>query len=133
MAARVYRIVATAAGRPAFTLVELLVVIAVLAVLLSILLPSLGAARAQAQAGVCASNLRQVALANELYANDHEHRYCPGAADFIDVWIGTFHWPTFNVADMAVTCGAVVLALVLWQEGRQGDESAAERAGPAEA
>ena len=41
-----------------------------------------------------------------------------GVVDFIDVWIGPFHWPTFNVADMAVSCGAVLLALILWNEGR---------------
>jgi signal peptidase II len=51
--------------------------------------------------------------------------------DFIDVWIGSFHWPTFNVADMAVSCGAVALALVLWHEGRDG-ERAAQRADAAE-
>jgi signal peptidase II len=56
-----------------------------------------------------------------------------GVVDFIDVWIGPFHWPTFNVADMAVTCGAVVLAAVLWQEGRHGNERPAEQTGPAEA
>lgn len=42
-----------------------------------------------------------------------------GVVDFIDVWIGPFHWPTFNVADMAVSCGAVLLALILWNEGRR--------------
>ncbi len=56
-----------------------------------------------------------------------------GVVDFIDVWIGAFHWPTFNVADMAVTCGAITLAVVLWQEGRQSGKPAAEHAGPAEA
>ncbi|MGH7653372.1 MAG: signal peptidase II [Gemmatimonadaceae bacterium] len=39
-----------------------------------------------------------------------------GVVDFIDVGIGTLRWPTFNVADMAVTCGAVLLAIVLWRE-----------------
>ena len=39
-----------------------------------------------------------------------------GVVDFIDVGIGTSRWPTFNVADMAVSCGAVVLAIVLWRE-----------------
>lgn len=48
-----------------------------------------------------------------------------GVVDFIDVWIGTFHWPTFNVADMAVSCGAVALAVVLWQEGKDGERAAA--------
>ncbi len=42
-----------------------------------------------------------------------------GVVDFIDVGIGSTRWPTFNVADMAVTCGAVALAIVLWQEGKQ--------------
>lgn len=42
-----------------------------------------------------------------------------GVVDFIDVWIGPFHWPTFNVADMAVSCGAILLALILWSEGRR--------------
>ena len=41
-----------------------------------------------------------------------------GVVDFIDVGIGAYRWPTFNVADMAVTCGAIALAVVLWQEGR---------------
>jgi signal peptidase II len=48
-----------------------------------------------------------------------------GVVDFIDVWIGAFHWPTFNVADMAVSCGAVALAVVLWQEGKDGERAAA--------
>lgn len=40
-----------------------------------------------------------------------------GVVDFIDVGIGTFYrWPTFNVADIAVSCGAVALALSLWRE-----------------
>ncbi len=46
-------------------------------------------------------------------------RSSQGVVDFIDVWVGKFHWPTFNVADMAVSCGAIALALVLWSEGKQ--------------
>jgi signal peptidase II len=42
-----------------------------------------------------------------------------GVVDFIDVGIGVRRWPTFNIADTAVTIGAVALALVLWMEGRQ--------------
>jgi len=41
-----------------------------------------------------------------------------GVVDFIDVGVGYARWPTFNVADMAVSVGAVLLALVLWQEDR---------------
>ena len=41
-----------------------------------------------------------------------------GVVDFLDVGFGDSRWPTFNVADMAVSCGAVLLAWVLWQEDR---------------
>ena len=39
-----------------------------------------------------------------------------GVVDFLDVGIGDMRWPVFNVADMAVTIGAVLLALSLWNE-----------------
>jgi signal peptidase II len=42
-----------------------------------------------------------------------------GVVDFIDVGIGDHRWPTFNVADMAVSTGALLLAWVLWSEDRQ--------------
>ena len=55
-----------------------------------------------------------------------------GVVDFIDVGIGAVRWPTFNVADMAVTCGAVTLALVLWVEGREAERrTEQEKAAPA--
>jgi signal peptidase II len=43
-------------------------------------------------------------------------RHSRGVVDFIDVGIGSLRWPTFNVADMGVTCGAILLAISLWQE-----------------
>lgn len=52
-------------------------------------------------------------------------RSAQGVVDFIDIGIGDMRWPTFNVADMAVSTGAVLLAWVLWTEDR------AERARPA--
>ncbi|CAN5382451.1 N/A [soil metagenome] len=52
-----------------------------------------------------------------------------GVVDFLDVGIGDARWPTFNVADMAVSCGAVLLAWVLWQEDRAAirEESIAQQ------
>lgn len=53
-----------------------------------------------------------------------------GVVDFIDVGIGAARWPTFNVADMAVSVGAVLLALVLWGEDRAAARAAALGTGP---
>jgi signal peptidase II len=41
-----------------------------------------------------------------------------GVVDFIDIGFGVHRWPTFNVADMAVSTGAALLAWVLLQEDR---------------
>ena len=58
-----------------FTLVELLVVISIIALLLSILMPSMGKARKQARKIVCQSNIRQVGQAVELYKIDFNGHY----------------------------------------------------------
>ena len=49
-----------------------------------------------------------------------------GVVDFIDIGIGDMRWPTFNVADMAVSTGAFLLAWVLWGDDRAERARAAE-------
>jgi prepilin-type N-terminal cleavage/methylation domain-containing protein len=81
----------------AFTLVELLVVIGIVAVLIAILLPVLGKARAQANRTVCLSNLRQLGTGIVMYCNDNDGWFptCADADDglafgpYADDWI---HW-----------------------------------------
>ncbi len=63
----------------AFTLVELLVVVAIIAVLIGVLLPTLGKARERANRATCASNLRQLALGVTMYTADNRGWF-PGRA-----------------------------------------------------
>ena len=62
----------------AFTLIELLVVIAIISLLVSILLPSLNLAKELAKMAVCASQLRSVGIAEQMYAEEEEGIYPPG-------------------------------------------------------
>lgn len=43
-------------------------------------------------------------------------RSVQGVVDFMDIGFGDTRWPVFNVADVAVTAGAIILALSLWKE-----------------
>ena len=53
-------------------------------------------------------------------------RYHEGVVDFIDVGFRDMRWPTFNVADMAVSTGAFLLAWVLWGDDRAEGARTAE-------
>ncbi len=67
-----------------FTLIELLVVVAIIALLISILLPSLSRARRQSMVVNCQSNLKQIVQATFMYAEESEGRF-PYAAYFISL------------------------------------------------
>jgi prepilin-type N-terminal cleavage/methylation domain-containing protein/prepilin-type processing-associated H-X9-DG protein len=67
--------------RRAFTLVELLVVIAVIALLIGLLIPSLAKARDAAKQAVCMSNLGQIVKAASIYTVDNKGFFCSGPFD----------------------------------------------------
>jgi len=54
-------------------------------------------------------------------------RSARGVVDFIDIGVASYRWPTFNIADIAVTCGALALALSFWREDVQRSETASAR------
>jgi prepilin-type N-terminal cleavage/methylation domain-containing protein/prepilin-type processing-associated H-X9-DG protein len=86
--------------RKAFTLVELLVVIGIIALLISILLPSLNRAREQANWLKCMSNMRQCGQAFTMYCNNNKGRFpqagagwSPGSTQSDHDWIFWEDWP----------------------------------------
>ena len=84
----------SARGRSAFTLVELLVVIGIIAVLIAILLPALNQARRQAKQVQCQSNMKQVAMAMIMYINDNKGRLPPaGVPPLPNIYPNGWWWP----------------------------------------
>jgi len=89
-------------SRPAFTLIEVLVVISVVALLVAILLPVLGEAKERARRVICLSNAKQLNFALQAYGNDNKQWIngvnAPLAADGT---VATGSWPIFINAYMS--------------------------------
>lgn len=69
-----------------FTLIEVLVVVAIIGILASMLLPALGKARNKAKAVTCVNNLKSVGVGNQMYADDYSGYYAPARVD------GAYRW-----------------------------------------
>jgi prepilin-type N-terminal cleavage/methylation domain-containing protein/prepilin-type processing-associated H-X9-DG protein len=73
-----------------FTLVEVLVVLVILGILVALLIPAVQAARAAAQSAYCLNNLRQIGLATQAYAQQHD--FLPAGYDDVSDPNTVRHW-----------------------------------------
>jgi prepilin-type N-terminal cleavage/methylation domain-containing protein/prepilin-type processing-associated H-X9-DG protein len=71
----------------AFTLVELLVVVAIIAVLAAMLLPAIAKTKTKAQGIQCLNNVRLLTLSWFLYADDQDGKLCPNRVGSSDSWV----------------------------------------------
>lgn len=83
-----------ATRRRGFTLVELLLVVTVIAILISLLLPSLGRAKEHSRRALCASQLRQIYQASVGYALEWKRRFPPRPLAFSHYHVGNFDPPS---------------------------------------
>ena len=98
------------ARRRGFTLVELLVVIGIIALLISILLPSLNSARQSAKTVKCLANLRSIGQGITLYANASRGSLPYGQWDGVGTGPdGTFAAPNVNTSDWATLLNGVAM------------------------
>ncbi len=100
----------------AFTLVELLVVIGIIAVLIGLLLPALSTAREQAKTLKCLSNLHQMTIAVELYCSNYHGTYpLSSYSSYVPPLSSSFAWDYTTVTD-TTTGVRTLLPGLLWQK-----------------
>ena len=99
-----------------FTLIEILVVVAIIALLIAVLLPSLVSAKEQAQRVACLGNLRSLGQAMMFYAEDHRQNYYMYNSSY-NFTTGVWGGPEGTVGDDS----AVSLALDMKSVGKPGD------------
>jgi competence protein ComGC len=75
-------VIAVGSKRTAFTIIELLVVTAMIGVLVAMLVPAVNVARESSRKTACQSNLRQLGLGLQIYAENHQGFFCSGAFDW---------------------------------------------------
>lgn len=108
-------------GGDAFTLIEVLVVVAIIAFLVAILLPALGEARRQARAAICLSNLHQIVTATQAYTTVYSSSY-PPCQDTVVTSLSSspgdhqidYAWDITRITDRA-TGKVRVLPGLIWQ------------------
>jgi prepilin-type processing-associated H-X9-DG protein/prepilin-type N-terminal cleavage/methylation domain-containing protein len=94
-------------GRPAVTLVELLVVITIIGILMAMLFPALSTARGWARSRACQSNLKQFAVGMMAHADRHG-TYCSGAFDWNrDGCVTEVGWVA-DLVDIGTQCGEML-------------------------
>jgi prepilin-type N-terminal cleavage/methylation domain-containing protein/prepilin-type processing-associated H-X9-DG protein len=79
----------------AFTLIELLVVIAIIAILAAILFPVFAQAKEAAKKANCISNIRQLAMASIMYANDYDDTFRFADVQLSDRQYSYFYWVSY--------------------------------------
>jgi prepilin-type N-terminal cleavage/methylation domain-containing protein/prepilin-type processing-associated H-X9-DG protein len=114
-----YRRIVAMRIRKAFTLIELLVVIAIIAILMAVLMPALKRAREGGKRAACLSNLKQLALAWTMYADENDERLVNGATGFSNrnmawgdhsnelSWIDGFHPNDYDAQIQDIRRGAL--------------------------
>lgn len=101
--------------KAAFTLIEMLVVIAVMALLLAVLMPALANARQQGKTVACLSNLRQLAIVADLYTHSHDGYYPIAYTYEMSYPVATsYAWDFTTIKDWSKNNQTVVPGL-LWQ------------------